>query len=1273
MISKYSVKRPYTVLVVVALVIVLGVVSLTKMTTDLLPDMSFQYALIITTDIGASPEKVESEVTAPIEAAMATTSNIKNISSTSNNSYSMVILEYEQNANMDSVVIEIQQKLDQLSGSWSSSVGTPMIMQINPDMLPIMIASVDVEGLSQSELANYVDTELVPSLESVEGVASVSVSGALEESIEVTLNQEKIDALNAKVQEKIEEQFKEAQEKLDDGISQVEEGQDAISSSSDELSNTVNSVLDQRTELYQTEADLQTQLADLKNQKTSLETVLSGINTFMDSDEYKGLVQLEQGIQSAQLAIEQAKAMGATDEMLAPQLTELATYQEQLNQANQAIAQQFAGLSAMGITVTSFHDLEAAAGTVAGMLTQMNTGIATIEAALVQIEEGKVSLNDAIDTLNANVALAAIQMGSSSAQLASAAASLEDAQATLDEAKDNALDSADLNGILTVDTISGLLTAQNFDMPAGYAYDGAEQYLVRVGESVRSMEDLEDLVLMDLGMDGIDTILLKDVADIEIVDNSDETYAVVNGNPGIMLSMEKQTGYSTGDVTDRLLDRFDSLMEEDESVHLSVLMNQGIYIDIVVKSVLQNMIFGAILAIFVLLLFLKDVKPTIIIACSIPLSVIVAVVLMYFSGISMNMISMSGLVLGIGMLVDNSIVVIENIYRLRGEGYSLKKAAVEGASQVTGAIVASTLTTISVYAPIIFTDGITRQLFVDLALTIAFTLVASLAVALTFVPATASALLKKTKDIRHPWFDRFKEWYGRVLGVCLRYKPIVFVVAIVLLVGSAAAAMSRGMIFMDMDMETDQLSVTVSAKEDETCTFEELTAYSDEVIARISEIDGIETIGAMTGGSGAAGMLGGSEESVSMYILLDEDSKRKMADVQADIAAATEDMDCLVSMDSSSMDMTSFFGSGLSIQIKGPELDTLQELAVEVASVVEGVEGTVDVEDGLDDAALQFTITVDKEKAAEYGYTVAQVFQLVYGKMADSSSATVVSTDIKDYEVYVQTQEQSEAQLDDIRNLTFTYTDKDGEEEEIALSDICKMEETTTLSTINRDAQSRYLTVSAGIDEEHNVTLVSNEVSRQLEKMDIPEGYTVTMKGEDETINDAMGQLVLMLLLAVIFIYLIMVAQFQSLLSPFIIMFSIPLAFTGGFIALFATGQELSIIAMLGFIMLAGLIVNNGIVLIDYINQARRQGMGKKEAIIDAGKTRVRPILMTALTTILAMSTSALGFGDGSELMQPMAITIIGGLVYGTVLTLIVIPCIYDAFHKEKSMVEEEL
>jgi HAE1 family hydrophobic/amphiphilic exporter-1 len=1243
------------------------------MTTDLLPDMSFQYALVITTDIGASPETVETEVTAPIEAAMATTSNIKGITSTSYNSYSMVILEYEQSANMDSVVIEIQQELDQLEGSWGDTVGTPMIMQINPDMLPIMVAAVEKEGLSQTELSTYVENELIPALESVEGVASVSASGEITESIEVTLNQEKIDALNDKIQAEILSQFEDAQKELDDGKSQIEEGQNTVSDTQDQLQDAADSVQEQKDTLLATEKDLKAQRKDLVSQQGSLQTVLDGINSFMESEDYTNLVALDEGIGQLNEAIDQAIAAGATEDMVAEQRAQVKTYKKQLKTANAAIAEQFSGLSEMGITVKGYSDLPGAAGSVSELLAQVNTGIATIDTALEQVEEGKVSLNEAIDQLNTNTALAALQLGSTSAQLESAAASMDDAQQSLDDAKENALDSADMNGILTVDMISNLLLAQNFNMPAGYAYDGADEYLVRVGDSVESQEDLENLVLMDMGMDSVGIIRLSDVADVALVDDSAENYAVVNGNPGIMLSMEKQTGYSTGEVTDRLLDKFESLEKTTDGLNLAVLMNQGVYIDIIVKSVFQNMIIGAVLAIFILLLFLKDVKTTIIIACSIPLSVITAVVLMYFTGISLNIISMSGLLLGIGMLVDNSIVVIENIYRLRGEGYSIRKAAVEGAGQVTGAIVASTLTTVSVYAPIIFTEGITRQLFVDLALTVAFTLLASLVVALTFVPALSSAMLKRTRDIRHPWFDAFKDGYGKFLALCLRFKPIVFLAVIVLLAGSAYLALSRGFTFMDMDMETDQLTVTIQAKEDETLTFDELTACSDEVIARISDIEGIETIGAMAGGTTTSSLLGGGGDSVSMYIILDEDADVSLRDVEDEIAKRTADMDCDVSSDSSSMDFSAYFGSGLSVEIKGSDLDTLQELAAEIADIMEQTEGTTDVEDGLDNISPEFRITVDKEKAAEYGYTVAQVYQLVYAKMASSTSATTITTDVKDYEVYVQTEEQADAQLDDIRSLTFTHTDEDGNEEEIPLSDICTMEETTTLSTITRDAQTRYLTVSCGIDDDHNVTLVSNEVQKAIDNLDIPEGYTVSMEGEDETINEAMGQMLLMLLLAVIFIYLIMVAQFQSLLSPFIIMFTIPLAFTGGFLALYFAGMEVSIISMLGFIMLAGLIVNNGIVLIDYINQARREGMSKKEAIIDAGKTRVRPILMTALTTILAMTTSAAGLGDGSEMMRPMAITIIGGLVYGTMLTLIVIPCIYDAFNREKSMVEEEL
>ena len=1252
MISKYSVKRPYTVLVAVVLVIVLGVVSLSKMTTDLLPDMSFQYALVITTDMGASPEQVESDVTAPIESAMATTSNIKNISSISYNSYSIVTLEYEQNANMDSVVIEIQQSLDQISGQWDDSIGTPMIMKVNPDMLPVLAAAVDVDGMDAAKLSEYVENELSPAIESLEGVASVTTTGQLEEGVQVTLNQDKIDALNKKVQKSIDKQFAKSQKEIDANKKKVEDGQSSINTGSDQLTDAINQTMDKQQELLKTEKDLKNQLADLKKQQKSLSQIQSGIQTFMQSDAYTGIVSVLKDN---------------------PQLAESEEMKAQIKQLNKVVKEQFAALSSLGITVNTYEDLPAASAEVGKLLAQVNTGIKTIESAQKKVESGKVSLSSALDTLNANASLTALKVSTSSAELTSAASSLEDAQSKLDDAKDSAYDSADLNKVLSEDTITSLLAAQNFDMPAGYAMDGDTQYLVRVGDAVEDVEDLKKLPLIDMGIDGVKTICLSDVADVTVTDNSDETYAVINGNPGIMLSMEKQTGYSTGEVTDRILEKFKSLEKEDSNLHLSVLMNQGVYIDMIVNSVMQNMIWGALLAILVLLLFLKDIKPTIVIACSIPLSVVAAVVLMYFTGITLNIISMSGLMLGIGMLVDNSIVVIENIYRLRGEGYSIKKAAVEGSKQVTGAIIASTLTTVSVYAPIIFTEGITRQLFVDLALTIAYTLVASLVVALTFVPAMSSVTLRRTKEIRHPWFDAMKEWYGRALAWCLRFKPVVLIVAVVLLVVSAALSVSKGLNFMDMDMETNQISVSVSAKEGEKLTFQELTEASDQVMKRISDIKGIDTIGAMAGGNSTSSLMGGGNDSVSMYILLDEDADVKVSDVTDAITEKTKDLDCEVSTNTSSMDYSSYFGSGLSVRIKGNDIETLQKLAGEVADVMKDTKGTTDIDDGMEDSEPQLTISVDKKKAAKYGLTVAQVYQLVSAKMADSKTATTITTDIKDYKVYVQTEEQADTKLSDIKDMTFSYTNKNGKEKEIPLTKICEMKETSTLSTISRDAQTRYITVSCGVDEDHNVTLVSNKLQKAIDKLDIPDGYKVEMTGEDETINESMKQLVLMLVLAVIFIYLIMVVQFQSLLSPFIIMFSIPLAFTGGFIALLLTGQEINVLAMLGFIMLSGLIVNNGIVLIDYINQARRAGASKKEAIIESGKTRVRPILMTVLTTVLAMLTTALGIGDGSDMMRPMAITLIGGLVYGTILTLIVIPCIYDLFNREKDMTEEEI
>lgn len=1300
MLSKLSVKKPYTVIVGVILVIVLGAVSLTKMTTDLLPDMSLPYALVITTDMGASPEKVESDVTAPVEASMATTSSIKNVSSASYDNYSMVILEYEQNANMDSVIIEIQQKLDQLEGSFPDGAGKPMIMQIDPDMMPVMVASADVEGMTQSEISDYVENELSPVLESIDGVASVSTTGTVEENIHVTLDQDKIDALNQKIQSKIEEQFTEPQEQLDQAAEQVESGRRQMESGKDQLANQLgqaeNEVINGKSQAFVAESDLSQNYTVLKATDELIKRAIPELQSIyeqgmglkadieqaqkeaqMNSDD--GSRRIEELLEEAKISgdqeqINQILAMtGENQESIAEAGKRLELLQEELLELNTSLNQQWADqLAALNVSLSSIDDIPQVITQLSQKQVEIQTAMAALQTAQEQVTDGKTTLDDAYVTLNRMEIDGILEMSEASAQLAVGEARLEQGQEKLEESKQSALESADLNQILSVETLGQILTAQNFSMPAGYVNENKKQYLVRVGDEVSSVEELENLVLVDVGLDGIEPIRLSDVAETEVVDDTGDSYSKVNGNPAIMLSIEKQTGYSTGDVTKRIKTRFESLEKENDKLHMTILMNQGVYIDTIVESVMENMIVGAILAVLILILFLKDIKPTLVIACSIPLSVVFAIVLMYFTGISLNIISLSGLALGVGMLVDNSIVVIENIYRLRNQGLSIRKAAVEGAGQVAGAIFASTLTTVCVFAPIIFTEGITRQLFVDIALTIAYTLAASLIVALTFVPMMASGALKNTREIKHPWFDRILDGYEKVLRVALRFKPIVLICVVVFLVASVTLSVSKGFTFMDMNMETEQLTVTVSAKEDEKLTFEELTERADEVVDKISGISGVDSIGAMAGGGGIMSM-GGSTDSVTMYVLID-DSGATGSEITASIQALTADLDCDVNTDSSASDMSSFFGSGISVRVSGKDLDKLQKLAGQIAEVVEKTEGTVDVDDGLGDTTPSFTVKVDKEKAAKYGMTTAQVYQLVYKQLASNTSSTTISTDLKDYKVYVQSGEQADVTPGDIRKLTFPYTDRiSGETTDIPLKDIAEFEEGESLNVINRSSQMRYISVTAGVDEDHNVTLVSDQIQKELDKIKLPDGYEISMTGEDETIRDAMNQLYLMLILAVVFIYLIMVAQFQSFLSPFIIMFTIPLAFTGGFFALFVTDNEVGVVSMIGFVMLAGVIVNNGIVLVDYINQLRREGMDKKEAIVTAGRTRLRPILMTALTTILAMSTMAMGLGSGSEMMQPMAIVTEGGMLYGTLLTLIVVPCIYDLFTRNKSMVEEEI
>lgn len=1475
MLSRYSVKRPYTVIVGIVLILLLGYVSFTDMQTDLLPDMTLPYAVVYTTYPGASPEEVETVVTRPVEQAMATTSNIENINSVSSENISIVVLEFSQSANMDAATIEMRESLDQIESYWDDSIGSPVIMKMNPDMLPVMVAAMEAGELSQSELTDLVNNEVLPELESIEGVASVSASGTIEEQVQVLLREDKIRDVNEKIRKALDDQFTEAQSELEAAQQEIEDGQQKLSDGQSQLAGQTSSakgqldagtakmitgqlqidqkmaqadaglsqietseseldakekeLLEAETALLQLPAQkelLSMQQEQLKTAINQLETAPTQIGALEaaiakleieisvleeqirqlggqtgtpetesdtvlpeSGDLAEGEVSLSENDETltqasdaaesfaagdAEIVIDEAQmseaqgdyplvdgvnagnaentAEGAgehygsdgtldilsqevigsatgdmsagdasTDAALAKLQAELIEKQAEKAKYEGAKAQAIAALSALGVNISEgFIQMTESIDTVkSGLVSQklqLDEGLAKLQKSIdempkqmaaitegktaiasgrtqltatkkqlrqakkqlsqakQQIASGQNTVAEAIAQLNSAQISATIEMAVGKAELNAGKKEIDAALEQVRAQKETAYDQADASQIITADMVKGILAAQNFSMPAGYVTEDGTDFLVRIGDKFDKTDDLNKLVILDLHIDGIDPILLSDVAEVTVIDDSDTIYAKVNGREGVMFTMQKQSGYSTGDVSKKIKEKFTALETANEDVHIIRLMDQGIYIDLVVDSVMENMISGAVLAILVLLVFLKSFRPTFVIACSIPISIMTAVVLMFFSDITLNIISLSGLALGIGMLVDNSIVVIENIYRLRSEGYSAPKAAIEGARQVAGAIAASTLTTICVFAPIVFTKGITRQLFVDMGLTIAYSLVASLVIALTFVPMMGAGLLKNVQEKPSRFFDALQNRYAALLRGSLKVKFLVLFGAVVLLGLSGYLAISKGTAFMP-EMESTQVSVSVQAPKGSTLA--QTGALADEVTQRILEIPDVTDVGAMNSSGTMGGMTGGGgsseRENISMYVLLKEDKELSGEELTEQILKKTADIGCEVNVETSTMDMSALGGSGISVKIKGRELDRIKSMAADVAKILSDVEGTKNVSDGIEEKTLELRLAVDKNKAMEYQLTTAQVYQMLQQKLADASSATTLTTLSKDYSVFVVSDTDETLTREKIKKLTVTGKDKENKEVEVPLSEIVQFKDTEGFSSINREEQSRYVTVTAEVDDGYNIGLVSAQATKALENYEVPDGYSIEMAGEDETINEAMGEVAKMLGLAVVFMYLIMVAQFQSLLSPFIVMFTIPLAFTGGLFGLYLTDNPISVIAMIGFVMLSGIIVNNGIVLVDYINQLRRQGMEKKEAIVEAGRTRLRPIIMTALTTILGLLTMAFGMGMGADMIQPMAIVTIGGLTYGTLLTLFVVPCIYDILNRKKDIREEEI
>ena len=1340
MLPQFSVRKPYTVLVAVVLVLVLGVISFTGMTTDLLPAMELPYVVVMTTYPGASPEKIETTVTKPLEAVLGTTGGIKNVSSVSSENASIVILEFEQGTNMDSAMIELSSNVDLVSGQMDDAVGTPMLMKISPDMLPVMVASVDMDGMDVKEISAFADETVMPAFERIDGVASVDATGLVEQQVTVTLDQVKIDALNDKVLAGVDSgladaqrELREGQAKVADGKAKLAEGEAALESQKgsavdklaqgsaqvDGASATLSALLSEETTLTANQKAFEAERDGYTQAKQGYEGINTALAGARDTARQAAAAAAKQGVldsvnallaqmgRSAVGTYEEAAAVYAQLQQTQPGLPALPDPAVVGEQAAAAVPANVDAL--LALDDASFEAFKAQAGALPGgeqlaaltkeSLTQLrdaalraDTRLPEVEAELSNIttrlavisgmkpalEENLKKAQDAYAELEKGKMTAVneltrgeVTLSTTKTQLEDAEQKLADAQEQFDQARDAAYKKADLSGVLTADMLGNILMAQNFNMPAGYITEGEEQYLVKVGEEYASLEELENTLLMHMDVDGVGDVRLSDVADIALTDNAGESYAKVNGNDGVVLSFQKQSTASTATVSQRINSAIAQLQEQNPGLHITPLMDQGDYIDMVVGSVLSNLLWGGLLAIIVLIFFLKDAKPTFIVACSIPFSLMCAITLMYFTDVTLNIISLSGLALGVGMLVDNSIVVIENIYRLRSLGVPASKAAIQGAKQVSGAIFASTLTTICVFLPIVFTQGISRELFTDMGLTIAYSLLASLVVALTLVPAMGAAVLKNTKEKSHRWFDAFVEGYQRLLGWALRHKAPVLSGVTALLAISIFLTTQMGTAFIPA-MDSPQMSATLTMPRG--AAQQDAYAMADTVMERIAAVDGVETVGAMSGGSGMSSMMGGSSSggSITYYILLSDDRTATNADVSAAIEAQVADLDCTVEVQESTMDMSALGGSGVELVITGRGLDEMNAIADDLRGILRSTEGLVDISENSVTGNPETRITVDKYKAMQHGLTVAQIYSELAAELKAENTATTLTLDGTDTPVVVVKPAGQAPTRGNIMDHAFTVTNAEGEEETVRLYDIAAKQETDSVSSINRENGARTMSVSAGVDARHNIGLVSRELEKKLADYELPEGYTVEIAGENETINSAMTDLVKMIALAVVFIYLIMVAQFQSLMSPFIVMFTIPLAFTGGLLALWLTGSELSIIAMLGFLVLAGVVVNNGIVFVDNINQLRLAGMDRTEAILETGRTRIRPVLMTALTTILAMSTMALGIGDGAEMTQPMAIVTIGGLTYATLLTLLVVPVLYDIFRK-KPLYDPEL
>ena len=1276
--EKFSVKKPFTVLVAVIMVLMLGFVSISNMQTNLLPDVNTPYLMVVTVYPGASPERVESEVSDVMQNALGTVAGVEKVTATSAENYSLLLMQFSDDTDMNSAMVKVSNKVDQTTASLPSSCLTPSIIEYSLNMNAFMTVAVSREGSDVYDLSEFVSDTLVPYVERKGGVSSVSTNGLIEKMVQVQLSQEKIDAINEKLLEVIDVQLADARKQLESAEAQIEAGRKEYNRQFKNYSNTVSDTMMQ---------EMSGQVGDAievvrKQAQALLDSVNQLIAVVQEPEIQQALIDVRDGLQRV---MDKFNETGMKDiDSLIEIVTELRDITDKLTGALQQLQQRLNTES--GTEGSTAADLADDLQVQQSLNTVYNT-LNDVIKAMDDVPGLTKTFSDAIGNFSQQQMQAYMKFTEAREMLNEYEKQLAEAKQTYADAEEKAMASSDVSKLLDIDTLAQLIYAQNFSMPAGYVKDSSgKSWLLKVGEEYDSIEDISGALL--LHVDGFGDVRLSDVADVEVIDNAEASYTRLNGERAAVLKIYKGATSSASKVSDNCLSAFQELEAQYDGLHVVVLSNQGNYITIIVKSILSSMVIGAALAIIVLAIFLRDVKPTLVVGFSIPLSVLFAVVLMYFTGMDLNVMTLAGLSLGIGMLVDNSIVVIENIYRLRGRGVPAARAAVQGAKQVGMSVVASTLTSVCVFLPVVFSSSIVKSLMQPMSLCIGYCLMASLIVALTVVPAAASTVLKKAEPKQLKWFDKIQDKYAKSLEWCFRHRALPLLAAVVLLAFCGWRVFSMGVELLPT-ITSNEAIVTLSTTKD--LSKEDSYAIAGKAVEAMLEVDHVEEVGITTDTRVAGmdiGQLGlptaitdllnaaNSYGTYQVNVMLDESLSSSEIETarQALEDALSGIEDCTAKVEISGMqELTSQLASGLSVKIYGADAETLSQLSEKVVDIVNDTEGFANATNGLGSGDATINLHIDRDKVRSYGLTVAQVYQQIAAKLTTTTTAqTPVTVDGSTMSVQISNN-LDPVTKENMMDITFetTVMSADGTTSTgtCTLADMATWDTGSAPDSITSEDQTQYVSVTADTLDGYNTTVQARVLEKKLNEFalsdEMPEGCSFSMGGESDSVNFMVNEMVQWLALALPFVYLVMVAQFQSLLSPFIVLFTIPLAFTGGLLGMLFTGQQLTMISLMGFIVLMGTVVNNGIVFVDYANQLRLGGMERRAALIATGKTRMRPILMTTLTTVLAMLQLVFSNDMASQLMSGMAIVIICGLSYATLMTLYIVPILYDILFRK--------